>query len=106
MISPQILNEGYRILAHKRQFVPVDEARRYLQTFVPACTAPLDTETHRLAYDIEDRYRLSWWDCLAVASALQASCRVFHSEDLAHGQSIQGMIIVNPFRPGRHAPHA
>jgi predicted nucleic acid-binding protein len=35
---------------------------------------------------------------MLVAGALEAGCRTFYSEDLHHGQRIEGMIIRNPFR--------
>src|SRR3954463_14819459 len=46
VVSPQILNECYRVLVHRRRFVPPMEVGRYLSVFHPACTAPLDLETH------------------------------------------------------------
>lgn len=97
VVSPQTLNEFYRGVVHKRKLVSRDAARNYLQAFYPVCTAPLDTGTHRLAYHLEDRYRLSWWDCVIMASALQANCRYFFSEDLQDGMQIETISVVSPF---------
>jgi len=99
VISPQILNQCYAVLVHKRRIVSASEAKSYLATLYPACTAPLDAQTHRAAIAVEARYRLSWWDSLAVASALQAGCRFFVSEDLNDGQAIDTLTIVDPFTP-------
>lgn len=99
VISPQILNECYAVLVHKRRLVAASEAAAYLAALYPACTAPLDAQTHRAGIAIEARYRLSWWDSLALASALQAGCRFFVSEDLADGQVVDTLRIVNPFLP-------
>ncbi|KQP08113.1 hypothetical protein ASF28_13620 [Methylobacterium sp. Leaf99] len=99
VISPQILNECYAVLVHKRRLVSALEAASYLATLYPACTAPLDAQTHRAAIAVEARYRLSWWDSLAVASALQAGCRYFVSEDLGDGQTFDTLTIVDPFTP-------
>jgi len=46
---------------------------------------------------IAGRYRLSWYDCLIVAAALQSQCSVLYSEDLQNGQEIDNLRIDNPF---------
>lgn len=100
VISPQVLNECYRVLVHKRKLVPAAEARGYLRAFLPLCTAPLDVDTHRIAYAIEDRHRLAWWDCVILASGLQAGCRYFVTQDMHDGQTIESIMIVDPFEAG------
>lgn len=102
VVSPQILNECYAVLVHKRRIAPPAEVERYLSSYHAACSAPLDVETHRSAIMLESRHRLSWWDCVALASALQARCEHFLSEDLNDGQAIESLTVVNPFAP--HAP--
>ncbi|MCC0807610.1 PIN domain-containing protein [Methylobacterium sp. W2] len=99
VISPQILNECYAVLVHKRRLVSAFEAASYLAALYPACTAPLDAQTHRAAIVIEERYRFSWWDSVAIASALQAGCHFFVSEDMSDGQTVDTLHIVNPFTP-------
>ena len=49
------------------------------------------------AWALEDRYRLAFFDCLLLASALAAGCGVFLSEDMNGGQMIETLSIVNPF---------
>jgi predicted nucleic acid-binding protein len=39
----------------------------------------------------------SFWDALVLRMAKQAGCRVLLSEDMQHGQEIDGVKIVNPF---------
>jgi predicted nucleic acid-binding protein len=41
---------------------------------------------------------ISFWDGLIIASAAAAKCAELISEDLADGQSIQGVTVRNPFR--------
>jgi len=43
------------------------------------------------------RYQLSLWDAMIVTSAVTLGCSVLYSEDLNHGQVIDGVRIVNPF---------
>jgi predicted nucleic acid-binding protein len=49
------------------------------------------------AIAIRERDRFSWYDCLIVSAALEAHCEVLYSEDLQHGQCIEGLTVVNPF---------
>lgn len=52
------------------------------------------------AWKIQDRYRLSFWDSLIVAAAKASSCRFLLTEDLQHGQDLDSVQVVNPFRCG------
>ncbi len=52
---------------------------------------------HR-ALDVQARWRFSFYDSLIVASALQAGCHTLLSEDLQHGQKMEGLTVVDPFR--------
>ena len=59
---------------------------------------PLDRDTHGLALDIVERYRLSFYDSLMLAAACRAGCDVFLTEDMKHGLTIDfGPQVVNPF---------
>ena len=47
----------------------------------------------------EKRYKFSFLDSVIVATALRVLCHTLYSEDLQHGQKIEGKLhIVNPFR--------
>lgn len=48
--------------------------------------------------------RLSYWDALMLASAREAGCTTFISEDLQHGARPFGLEIINPF--GEAGPSA
>jgi predicted nucleic acid-binding protein len=98
-LSPQSLNECYRVLTRRRRLIPLDQARAYIRTLAPWAIAPLDAETMQRAFAIEDATGLGWWDCLMLASALAAACRLFVSEDLQDGRDVDGMRIANPFTP-------
>jgi predicted nucleic acid-binding protein len=98
-LSPQNLNECYKILTLRRRLVPPDAARTYLMNLIPWCIAPLDARTTAKAWAVQDEAGLEWWDALLVASALMAGCKLFISEDMQDGRVISGMRIVNPFAP-------
>ena len=96
-LSPQSLNEAYRVLVQRRQLMPVDAARTYIRILAPWAIAPLDAKTTQRAFGVEDETGYSWWDSLMLAAALQADCRLFVSEDLQDGREVSGLLIANPF---------
>lgn len=51
-----------------------------------------------MASQLRQRYALSFWDSMIVATALSASVRVLYSEDMQHGLMIEEQLqILNPF---------
>ena len=50
------------------------------------------------ASEIQERYRLSFWDALIVTAASRAGSAILYSEDFSHGQIVEGVRVVNPFR--------
>lgn len=50
------------------------------------------------ALGVAERYGFSFYDSLIVAAALETGCTTLYSEDLHHGQVIDGKLeIQNPF---------
>lgn len=95
-ISNQVLHEYYSVmLKHK-----VSDAliQRNIVRMIENCDAfCIDFVTLKSAMEMRSRLVFSWWDSLIVASALQAGCKRLYTEDLQHGQVIEGLTIVNPF---------
>ena len=55
-------------------------------------------KTIDLAMDIKDRYGYSFFDCVMLASAIEANCTLILTEDMQDGQGINGTLkITNPF---------
>lgn len=98
VISPQVLNEAYAVGVRKYPGAGRDAVAEWVSAFVPYCTAPLDARVFASALAVEREARLSWWDCLIVASALHAGCATLLTEDMQHGQAIGPLRIVDPFR--------
>ena len=99
-LSPQSLNEAYRVLTERPRTMPLVQVRAFLSTLAPWATAPLDAETTRRAWVVQDETKYSWWDSLMLAAALRAECALFVSEDLADGMTVSGMRIADPFTAG------
>jgi predicted nucleic acid-binding protein len=98
-VSVQVLDE-FAAVATRKLGRPMDETRAKLSDIRTVCTVRVaDVHTHERGLDIAERYRFSIYDSMLLASALEAGCRTFYSEDLHHGQRIEGMTIRNPFHP-------
>ena len=97
-VSVQVLNE-FAAVARRKVRLEFPEIREALRAVRSGCrVVSLDIETHELGLDIAERYRLSVYEGMIVAAAIQAGCRILYSEDLQHGQQINGVTIQSPFR--------
>ena len=99
VLSPQSLNECYRVITDRRRLLPREEAREFIAGLSPSCTAPLGYEVTRKAWRIQDSAGYSFWDCMLLASASMAGCGVFLSEDMQHGRQLEDLTIMSPFEP-------
>jgi len=60
-------------------------------------TTVFDTRALDAAMALVRDRRLAFWDAALIAAARGQGCRHLISEDMQHGQSIEGLEIVNPF---------
>ena len=99
-ISFQVVQETLNVMTRKLQaVVTTDDARRFLaEVLMPLCRIMPTQGLYERALDIRARYRYSFYDSLIIASALSGGCTRLYSEDLQHGQRIEGLTIENPFR--------
>jgi predicted nucleic acid-binding protein len=101
LVSVQVLNEFASVAAGKLA-MPLVEIREILSTIRAVCNVkPLDVETHELGLELAERYRYSIYDSMVLAAALRAGCSTVFSEDFQHGQKIDRLTIINPFRSER-----
>ena len=49
------------------------------------------------AIDLQQTYRLSFWDAIVLQSAMRLGCKQLISEDLNHGQKYGEVQVFNPF---------
>ena len=102
IISVQVLNEFANVLRRKFRLewnivaAAVADARELFDSI-----RPLDIETHEAAIALAEAHGFSFYDSLIITSALQAGCETLLTEDLQDGRQIDGLVIVNPFAPGR-----
>jgi predicted nucleic acid-binding protein len=58
----------------------------------------INSEILEHGWEIQARYKISFWDSLIVAAAKAASCRYLLTEDSQEGREMDGVVVVNPFR--------
>lgn len=98
-ISFQVVQELLNTALRKAQ-IPLtpDETKKYLQSVLaPLYQVQPSLHLYHTAVDTRTRYRFSFYDSLIIAAALEAGCIRLYSEDLQHGQQIEGLTIQNPF---------
>ena len=52
------------------------------------------------ASEIQECYRLSFWDALIIAAAVKSGAETLQTEDLNAGQVFDGVTVINPFVAG------
>jgi predicted nucleic acid-binding protein len=97
-LSVQVLNEFTAVSRRKQQkeWREITDAISDVLTLVDPPLA-LTLDLHAAARLFAEDHRLSFYDALIVASAVEAGCETLYSEDMQHGRSIGGLTIVNPF---------
>lgn len=94
----QVLNECSNVLNRKRQWSAEEVAITLGDLLVFVRVEPTDVATVRSAWKLQTRYRFSYFDSLIISAALASGCSTLYSEDMQHGQVIEGRLtIINPF---------
>jgi predicted nucleic acid-binding protein len=95
-VSLQVLQE-YFVTVTRKYGVDPGVARRKIELFAEfEVVEPILTDV-LAAIDLHRLHDLSYWDALIVHCARRAGCRQVLSEDMQHGQVIDGVKIINPF---------
>lgn len=98
VISTQVINEVSFNLWRKYHYTE-DEITVFIRQISATCQVqPLTVATCLTASNLRQHYRLSFWDSLIVATALDGHCAILYSEDMQGGQRIENrLVICNPF---------
>jgi predicted nucleic acid-binding protein len=98
VVSAQVLAETAAVLGCKFH-LPADTIERVLASIASRVDCrPLTSELVLAAVRLGARLGYSHYDSQVIAAALAAESAVLYSEDMQHGQVIDGTLtIVNPF---------
>ena len=99
IISFQVVQETLNVIGRKFSRVANPKDRRIAleQVLVPLWRIHPSAALYARGLGIQERYGLSFYDSLIVAAALEGGCTRLLSEDLQHGQQIDGLRVENPF---------
>lgn len=96
VISTQVLQE-YFVASTRKLGVDPALAKTRVQLFSRLEVIQIVPEDIFSAIDIHRLHGLSFWDSLILHAARKSGCSVLLSENMNHGQKIEGVRIVNPF---------
>jgi predicted nucleic acid-binding protein len=99
-ISHQVVQETLNVVTRKLPSpMTAENAQRFLvQVLAPLWQIMPNIALYRRGLDVQARYGFSFYDSLIIAAALESGCTRLYSEDLQHGQQIEGLTIENPFK--------
>jgi len=97
VISTQCLQEFYNVVT-KKLLCDKENAKKLVKMFadnfpVTQISVPMILS----AVDISIKTQFSFWDSLILSAAKDTGCIIVFSEDLTHGQLVEGSRIINPF---------
>jgi predicted nucleic acid-binding protein len=95
-VSLQVLQEYFVTVTRKYGLDP-GTARQKVKLFAEFDIVEPIMADVLAAIDLHRLHNLSYWDALVIHCARSAGCRQMLSEDMQHGQVIDGVRIVNPF---------
>jgi predicted nucleic acid-binding protein len=99
VVSYQVVQEFFNIALRKFSHpMTVAEAEQYLHAvFQPLLAVQSSHALFSQALRLDDKHRLSWYDALIVAAAIESQCTILYSEDMHNGHRFGELQIKNPF---------
>ncbi|MFM8299334.1 MAG: PIN domain-containing protein [Microcystis aeruginosa] len=99
IISTQVVNEVCSNLIRKAGFNNL-QIQNLLEELTQGFEIlPVSLETLEYGVKLRDRYLISFWDSLIVASAVLGDATILYSEDMQDGLIINNSLqVINPFK--------
>jgi predicted nucleic acid-binding protein len=89
--------QEYFVSATGKLKLDAELAKQRIEVFAKFYVAEPKVDDILAAIDMHLLYHLTLWDTLILRCAKQSGCSVLLTEDMQHGQIIDGVRIVNPF---------
>ncbi len=100
IISYQVVQEFLNVAT--RKFSPpltqVDASLYLDKVLTPLCELFPCMNYYSKALEIAERWGFSLYDSLIITASLETGCETLYTEDLQHGQMVQSLTIINPFK--------
>lgn len=98
VVSTQVLQEFFVITTRKiPRPLKVNVVKEIISDLLAWDVITNDGESILSAIDRHLKYKYSFWDSMIIDAALKGGATVLYSEDLADGQTVDGILIRNPF---------
>lgn len=96
--SMQVLSEFYVTVTRKlKPGMLAAQAWDEVNAFLTWHPQAVDAVLLQRAYQIEQRYRLSWWDSAVIGAAQLQDCALLLTEDLQDGAVFGSVTVRSPF---------
>jgi len=98
VLSTQVLQEFF-VVTTRKLAIPLssERAEEIVRQFAQLPTVVIDPDLILQAIRVTRAHQVSFWDALLIAAAKFAGATELLTEDLQHGQTIEGVRISNPF---------
>lgn len=97
-ISTQVINEFISVCTKKLGLPTALLQSAITELKANFLVVSFSTTTQSYALTLKERYKLQYYDCLIIATALENGCDILYSEDMQHGLVIDNQLkIINPF---------
>ena len=95
--SVQVLSETYATMRRIARDVPAEASWDAIAPYFSWNPRSIDEELMRRAREVEQRFRLSWWDSMIVAAAQLQDCALLLTEDLQDAGVYGTVTVRSPF---------
>lgn len=97
ILSVQVLQEFYVNITRKiAKPLPLAQARGLVALYTAWEVITPEPAAVLLASEMQERHQLSFWDAMILTAAIQGNAELLLTEDLNHGQMIEGILVQNP----------
>lgn len=101
-LSAQVLQEFYVTVVRKVDVpLPPEQVLEWIEALQAFPCVSIDVSLVKIAAEISQRYRISYWDGAIVAAAECLNAPTIYSEDLNHDQHYGSVRVKNPFIEGQ-----
>jgi predicted nucleic acid-binding protein len=99
-LSIQVLQEFYiqATRSGRTDAIPHELAVGLMESWTRFQVQDMTLSVLRLALRIRSMHGFSFWDSAILAAARTLGCERVYTEDLTHGQVVDGVEIIDPFR--------
>lgn len=100
LLSTQVLQEFFVAVTRKLEVpLPVEKAEEVVGQLMVLTLVEISGSHILKAIRKSINLQFSFWDALIIEAAVSGGASILYTEDLQHGQTIDNVKILNPFRP-------